>query len=136
MGVDGGATTSTLTCPAVQLAFQPATLTCEITTLGSHLAGSTTLQVSGDGVHFAPIQDGGVTLFFNQDVNTTTTISAPLVIGSGGGSLQNPYASSQVVTSITSNDGGTAGGAVVNCQTSVVQVQTLHGKLGVAKPKI
>lgn len=132
LGVDGGATTSTLTCPIVPLNFQPATLTCEVTTAGSHLAGSTTLQVSGDGTHFGPIQDGGITLNFNQDVNTTTTLTAPLIIGGGGGSTQNPYASSQVVTSITSNDGGTAGGATVNCQTSVVQVQTLHANF---KPK-
>jgi hypothetical protein len=126
LGVDGGTGTSTLTCPAVTLAFQPATLTCEVTTAGSHIAGSVTLQVSGDSVHYGPIQDGGITLYFNQDISTTTTLTAPLLIGSGGGSLQDPYTSSQIVASITSNDGGTAGGATLNCQTSVVQTQTLH----------
>lgn len=119
LGVDGGTTTSTLTCPVVATNYQPTTLNCEIATAGSHLVGSTTLQLSGDGTHFAPVQDGGLTIFFNQDVNTTTSLSVAL-------SPTNPYQSSQVVTSITINDGGTAGGATVNCQTSVVQTQTLH----------
>lgn len=125
LGVDGGTTSSTLTCPSVSTNFQPTILQCEITTAGSHLAGSTTLQGCADVTHCGPIEDGGVTLYFNQDVNTVTTLSAPLLAGAGAG-VNNPYQTVEPVTSITSNDGGTAGGGIVNCQTVVGPAQTLH----------
>jgi hypothetical protein len=98
---------------------QPATLVCEYGTAGSHLVGSTTLQVSNDGTHFGVAQDAGLTIYFNQDTSATTTLAISLA-------PVDPYVDAEIVTNITINDGGTAGNGTVNCQLGVIQAQNIH----------
>lgn len=122
LGVDGGTGASTLTCPAFALNYQPMTVVCEAITQGSHLVGTTNVLVSSDGVHFA---DAGQVFAFNQDVSATST-------GLFAIAPTDPWIEAEVVTGITTNDGGTAGGAVITCQQAVIQAQTIHA----SKPKV
>jgi hypothetical protein len=114
--LDAGATgTETATCPPVLLNYQPFTVVCETsTTSHTSTVGTTTFQLSNDGVNYAG--DGGVALPFSVAASTTLGTAASM-------SPTNPWLYGQLQT-IATQDGGTVAGQT--CVVSTINAQTIH----------
>jgi hypothetical protein len=112
--------------------YQPVAGTCLVSVPGGSSA-ATTINVLGspDGIHFGAIADAGlsITTVVNGDGGPVSVASTFAI------SPFDPYQSIQITGSATAIDGGAGGPGALNCYVGVVQTQTLHGRLGVTRPK-
>lgn len=121
--LDGGSTNAL--CGSFATNFSPFTVTCEVSVnAGDHSSAAATVNLlaSGDGTHYGPVADGGqsVVIAANGDGGAVVT-TAGLAI-----SPYNPWQSYEITASGITQDAGTASTGQLNCQVSVLNVQTIH----------
>lgn len=121
--LDGGSTNAL--CGTFNTNYSPFTVTCEASVLaGDHssVGATVNLLASGNGTNYGPVADAGqsVVIVANGDggavVSTTGLAISPY----------NPWQSYEIMLSGIAQDAGTASTGEVNCQVSVLNVQTIH----------
>ncbi len=121
--LDGGSTN--VTCGSFTTNYSPFTVTCSIVTpSGDHSSAGATVNLlaSPDGTVYGTVADAGlsVVVVANGDGGLVTTTAGLAV------SPYNPWLGYQIVASGVATDGGTATKGYLSCESSVLNVQTLH----------
>ena len=121
--LDGGSTN--VSCGTFVANYSPLTVTCSITTPtgDKSSAGATVnLLASPDGTLYGPVADAGlsVVIVANGDGGSVVTTAGLAV------SPYNPWYGYQILASGVATDGGTATKGYLSCESSVLNVQTLH----------
>jgi hypothetical protein len=105
--------------------YSPFTVTCQIITpSGDHSSAGATINLlaSPDGTIYGTVADAGlsVTMVANGDGGAVVTTTGLAV------SPQNPWLGYQILASGVATDGGTSTKAYLSCESSVLNVQTIH----------